>query len=169
MKILVTGGAGFIGSTVVDEYIKRGHRVWVIDNEASGIRKQVNLKAHYQKMDIRNSGALKRYFSNHKFDLLNHHAAQMDVRRSVADPFYDADVNIIGILNLLEGCRKNKIKKVEKKITTHLSMEKTDEQDEKDTPDTTRECTLTDPWIRPRAPLLFHACHGIGSPGATFG
>ncbi|MCB4757460.1 MAG: NAD-dependent epimerase/dehydratase family protein [Elusimicrobia bacterium] len=112
MRILVTGGAGFIGSHVVDRFISAGHRVWVIDNESTGKREQVNKKANYKKLDICNRNGLRAFFKNKKFDVVNHHAAQMDVRRSVEDPQFDAKVNIFGLLNLLEECRSNKVKKI---------------------------------------------------------
>ncbi len=111
MKILVTGGAGFIGSTIVDKYIDAGHRVWAFDNESSGRRSQVNPKATFVRGDVRNLGALQKLFARHKFDVVNHHAAQIDVRRSVEDPAFDAQVNIIGILNLLKLSKDNKVKK----------------------------------------------------------
>ena len=111
MKILVTGGAGFIGSTVVDEYIRMGHSVVAIDNESSGNPKQVNPKARYIKMDVGNRGQLAGLFQRQRFDIVNHHAAQIDVRRSVADPAFDAKINILGILNLLTLSEKHKIKK----------------------------------------------------------
>jgi len=111
MKILVTGGAGFIGSTIVDKYIEAGHRVWAFDNESSGRRSQVNKKATFVRGDVRNLKALQTLFSRHKFDVVNHHAAQIDVRRSVEDPAFDAQVNIIGILNLLKLSKDNKVKK----------------------------------------------------------
>lgn len=111
MKILVTGGAGFIGSTIVDKYIEAGHRVWAYDNESSGRRAQVNKKATFVRGDVRNLRALETLFSRHKFDVVNHHAAQIDVRRSVENPAFDAEVNIIGILNLLKLSKDNKVKK----------------------------------------------------------
>ncbi|MBI4534928.1 MAG: GDP-mannose 4,6-dehydratase [Ignavibacteriae bacterium] len=104
MNILVTGGAGFIGSHVVDEYLKLGHRVSVIDNLSSGLKSNINPAAEFHEVDIRDTSAVGEIMRKQKFDLVNHHAAQMDVRRSVADPMYDAAVNIIGVLSLLECC-----------------------------------------------------------------
>ncbi len=111
MRILVTGGAGFIGSHVVDAYVQEKHRVWVIDNESSGNRQQVNKAARFTRLDIRDRKKLEAYFRTHHFDVLNHHAAQIDVRKSVADPQFDAHVNIMGSLNLLELARRTKVKK----------------------------------------------------------
>lgn len=111
MKILVTGGAGFIGSHVVDAYLAAGHQVVVIDDLSSGSRENLNPKAKFYQVDIR-SDQIEGIFQREKFDILSHHAAQMDVRRSVADPKYDASVNIMGTLNLLESSRKNAVKKV---------------------------------------------------------
>jgi len=112
VKILVTGGAGFIGSNVVDAYIERGHRVWVLDNEFSGKRHQVNKKAVYVRKNITDHKALEALFKKIKFDVVNHHAAQIDVRRSVVDPEFDARVNILGLLNVLVHAQKNGVKKI---------------------------------------------------------
>jgi UDP-glucose 4-epimerase len=110
MKILVTGGAGFIGSHVVDAYLELGHEVVVVDNLSSGSIENLNPKAKFYKMDIRDSD-IEDLFKNEKPDIVNHHAAQMDVRKSVEDPIYDADVNIIGSLNLLQNCIRYGVKK----------------------------------------------------------
>jgi UDP-glucose 4-epimerase len=112
MRILVTGGAGFIGSAVVDSYVDAGHRVWAIDNESTGNRKNVNKKATYKKLDVNNRTGLKRLFKRVRFDTVNHHAAQIDVRHSVEDPVHDAKVNILGLLNILNLSIQNKVKKV---------------------------------------------------------
>lgn len=111
MKILVTGGAGFIGSHVVDEYIRLGHKVIVVDNLITGNKKNLNSKAKFYKVDIRDKNLLTKIFSSEKIDVVNHHAAQLDVRKSVADPQFDASVNIIGSLNLLELSVKFGVKK----------------------------------------------------------
>lgn len=111
MKIIVTGGAGFIGSHVVDAYIKLGHEVVVIDNLSTGMEENINPKAKFYKVDIV-SPECEEIFRKEKPDVLNHHAAQIDVRKSVQDPIFDANVNIIGTLNLLELCVKYGVKKV---------------------------------------------------------
>jgi len=103
-KVLVTGGAGFIGSHVADAYVARGDRVWVLDNLSSGKRENVPSGATFVEMDIRDEG-VRGLFRDVEFDLVNHHAAQIDVRVSVRDPAYDAQVNLLGLLNLLEGAR----------------------------------------------------------------
>jgi UDP-glucose 4-epimerase len=102
MKILVTGGAGFIGSQIADAFINEGHKVFVLDNLSSGYESNINPKAEFIKADIGDE-ALKYLFDNEKFDVINHHAAQMDVRRSVEDPLFDAQTNILGTLNLLQN------------------------------------------------------------------
>ncbi len=112
MNILVTGGAGFIGSHVVDEYIRLGHRVAIIDNLSTGRRININPAATFYEADIRDAAAMQRIFERERFDLLNHHAAQMDVRRSVEDPVYDASVNILGALTLLECCVRTGVRRV---------------------------------------------------------
>lgn len=103
MKILVTGGAGFIGSNIADRYIEAGHIVVIIDNLSTGFKKFVNKKAKFYKMGIENN-KLKDIFAKEKPDIVNHHAAQIDVRKSVEDPVFDAKTNIIGSLNLIKNC-----------------------------------------------------------------
>lgn len=102
MRILVTGGAGFIGSHIVDRLILEGHTVSVIDNLSTGKIENINQDAKFHKMDIV-SPRIERVFKKERPELICHHAAQMDVRRSVADPVNDAQTNIIGMLNLLEN------------------------------------------------------------------
>ncbi len=111
MKILVTGGAGFIGSNIVDRYIELGHEVVIVDDLSSGKKDNINPKAVFYEINIQ-SDELKEVFDKHNFDVVNHHAAQIDVRKSVDDPVYDAQINVIGLLNLLENCRKFDVKKV---------------------------------------------------------
>jgi len=111
LRILVTGGAGFIGSNIVDAYIEAGHEVAIIDNLSSGKEENLNPKARFYKIDIR-SPEIDLVFAKEKPDVLNHHAAQIDVRKSVSDPVYDANVNIIGTLGLLQSAIKHGAKKV---------------------------------------------------------
>lgn len=111
-KIAVTGGAGFIGSWVVDKYIEEGHEVYILDNLSTGQKDHINPKAHFFNIDIRDATKVGNFFNEFKPDVLNHHAAQLDVRKSVEDPVYDAQVNIVGFLNLLEAGRRNGIKKI---------------------------------------------------------
>src|SRR3990167_9120784 len=111
MNILITGGAGFIGSNAADRFIREGHQVIVVDNLITGKLKNLNPKAKLYKIDIKNREGLEGIFKENKIDIINHHAAQMDVRKSVDDPIYDADVNILGSLNLLQLAVKYKIKK----------------------------------------------------------
>ena len=110
MKILITGGAGFIGSHIQDAYIKGGHEVVVIDNLFTGREDFINKKSKFYKIDIREKDSILEIFKNEQFEVVNHHAAQMDVRASVADPVFDAEINIIGGLNLLEASIKTGVK-----------------------------------------------------------
>ena len=100
MKILVTGGAGFIGSHLVDAFLGSGHQVTVLDNLSSGHRHLVPAGAHFHEVDIRSEEAAG-IVREEKPDVLCHHAAQMNVRHSVEDPSYDADVNVLGFLRVL--------------------------------------------------------------------
>lgn len=110
-KILITGGAGFIGSHLVDAFIKNGYQVVVVDNLSTGNKKNLNSKAKFYKLDIADK-KLEDIFKKEKPDYVSHHAAQIDIRISVAQPLFDAKVNILGSLNLLQNCQKYKIKKV---------------------------------------------------------
>ncbi len=112
MKILVTGGAGFIASHITDKYIELGNEVIVVDNLYTGKKEFVNPKAKFYEADIRDKVQIKKIFQDEKPEVLNHHAAQMDVRKSVAEPQFDAEVNILGLLNLLEASKENGVKRV---------------------------------------------------------
>ncbi|MCX7770317.1 MAG: GDP-mannose 4,6-dehydratase [Proteobacteria bacterium] len=112
MKILVTGGAGFIGSHVVDGYIKKGYEVVIIDNLSSGKWENINKKAKFYLLDIRNLSELSKVFDREKFDIVNHHAAQISVPYSVENPLEDAQINVCGFINILELSVKHKVKKV---------------------------------------------------------
>ena len=111
MKIIVTGGAGFIGSNIVDAYLERGHEVHVFDDLSTGQTANLNAKATLHRLDIADQETARR-LEQIKPDILCHHAAQMDVRRSVTDPTFDARVNIIGFINLLEASKNAGVKKV---------------------------------------------------------
>jgi len=112
VNILVTGGAGFIGSHIVDSYVQLGHDVTVLDNLSTGRKKNLNPLAKFVPMDLRDSEAMRALFARQNFNVVNHHAAQIDVRRSVSDPVYDASVNILGVLTLLEECVRGGVSKV---------------------------------------------------------
>jgi UDP-glucose 4-epimerase len=110
MKILVTGGAGFIGSHLADALIERGHHVVIIDNLVTGQRQNLNPRAKFYEADIRDA-KIAEIFQAEKFEIVFHQAAQMDVRHSVADPRYDAEVNILGTVNLLQNSQRTGVKK----------------------------------------------------------
>ncbi len=110
MKILVTGGAGFIGSHVVDHLVRSGHDVDILDDLSAGSEDNINVGANFYKLDIRSKEAYK-LVSDRRYEVIVHHAAQMDVRKSVYDPSFDADVNIRGFLNLAEAGRHTGVKK----------------------------------------------------------
>lgn len=101
MKILLTGGAGFIGSNLADAYLADGHEVAVVDNLATGFRENVPAAARFYSCDICDDAALARAFDEFRPDVVSHHAAQLDVRKALADPICDADINIRGALGVL--------------------------------------------------------------------
>ena len=111
MKVLVTGGAGFIGSHVTDVFLDGGHEVWALDDLSSGRRENLRPEARLVVADIRSPEAA-RLVESGSFEVMCHLAAQMDVRRSVTDPRFDADVNVGGFLNLLEAARNSGVRKV---------------------------------------------------------
>ncbi len=102
MKILVTGGAGFIASHIVDKYIELGHEVAILDDLSTGVSQNINSKSHFIKVDIRSQEAAE-LLSDFKPEIVNHHAAQIDLRKSVENPAHDADINILGLLNLMQA------------------------------------------------------------------
>ena len=104
MRILVTGGAGFIGSHLGDALVERGHELVVVDDLSSGRKANLHPKAKLVELDLRDS-RLGEVVASYKPEVLCHYAAQIDVRKSVADPGFDADVNIVATLRLLESCR----------------------------------------------------------------
>jgi UDP-glucose 4-epimerase len=111
MKVLVTGGAGFIGSHVADALLKAGHEVHILDNLNGGFTHNIPENAFFHEMDIRDEEVVQ-LWEKHQFEVLYHLAAQMDVRTSVRDPKYDADINVLGFINLMEAGRVNGLKKV---------------------------------------------------------
>src|SRR5687767_12316002 len=111
-RVLVTGGAGFIGSHVADAYLKRGDKVWIVDDLSSGRKSNVPAAATFVQMSINDEGIEKLFAEVGGFDIVNHHAAQMDVRTSVENPRFDARINIDGFLNVVEAARKHQTRRV---------------------------------------------------------
>ncbi|MFQ5852896.1 MAG: NAD-dependent epimerase/dehydratase family protein [Candidatus Binatia bacterium] len=111
MKIVVTGGAGFIGSHIVDAYISAGHEVIIIDDFSTGDKRNLNRRAALYSLDILDP-TLPKLLSEISPNILSHHAAQMDLRRSVADPLFDARINILGLIHLLEACKDAGVDKI---------------------------------------------------------
>jgi len=111
VKILVTGGAGFIASHIADAYVAAGHEVVIVDDLSSGKRANLPGAAKFYHADIRSPEA-REIIRNERPQVLSHHAAQMDVRKSVADPAFDASVNVLGMINMLEGAREVGVSKV---------------------------------------------------------
>ncbi|MGE4384338.1 MAG: SDR family NAD(P)-dependent oxidoreductase [Endomicrobiaceae bacterium] len=112
MNILVTGGAGFIGSNITDALIEKKHKVIILDDLSTGNKRNINKKAKFYNFSVTDADKTERIFNKEKIDVVIHHAAQLDVRKSVADPSFDAEVNIKGTINILESSRKNNVKKI---------------------------------------------------------
>ncbi|MBN2461669.1 MAG: GDP-mannose 4,6-dehydratase [Candidatus Cloacimonetes bacterium] len=111
MKILLTGGAGFIGSHVAEKYLELGHEVVIIDNLSTGNMRNIPAAARFYEMDIR-SPKLVAVMNKERPQIVNHHAAQISVPYSVSEPQFDVDVNVTGFINLLQSCVKTDVKKV---------------------------------------------------------
>ena len=111
MKILVTGGAGFIGSNIVDALITRGHRVVVLDNLSTGKKENINPKAKFYKIDIRDK-KIAGIFKKEKPQAVFHYAAQIDARASARDPMFDAEINVLGSINVLQAAARAGAKKI---------------------------------------------------------
>ena len=111
-RALVTGGAGFIGSHVVDAYVQAGLDVAVVDNLATGSRANLNPAARLYEIDIRDGAAVDEVFAAERPEIVSHQAAQASVRASMEDPLRDATINVIGSLNVLEACRKHGVRKL---------------------------------------------------------
>jgi len=112
VKILVTGGAGFIGSHVVDAYVAAGHEVAVLDSLVTGRAENVNPGATLHRVDVRDLAQVQAVVTSFKPEVVSHHAAQAEVPKSVADPGYDALINVVGGLNVLKACVDNSVRKV---------------------------------------------------------
>lgn len=108
MKILVTGGAGFIGSHVVDAYVLAGHEVGIIDDLSTGARENINPKAEFWQGSIIDGSFVDQVISSFRPEVLNHHAAHIHVGKSVDDPKFDATINILGTINLMQSLVKYK-------------------------------------------------------------
>jgi UDP-glucose 4-epimerase len=111
VRILVTGGAGFIGSHVVDAYVAAGHEVAVIDNFSTGNEANLNSEARLFRIDVRDRPEVDKAIAEFRPEIVNHHAAQAEVPKSVADPAFDAQVNVIGGINLLKASVDHDVRK----------------------------------------------------------
>lgn len=112
MKILITGGAGFIGSHIGDKLAEMGNRVIIVDDLSAGKEENINPQASFYKLDIRDRESLERVFAQEQPEIVNHHAAQTDVRRSMQDPIFDAQVNVLGSINVIDLSLKYRVRKV---------------------------------------------------------
>ena len=112
MRILVTGGAGFIGSNVADRLLQLGHEVAIFDDLSTGFREFVNPRAKFHEGDLADAAAIDRCIADFRPEIVDHHAAQIDVRKSVSDPVRDARVNILGSIALMQSCTRHGVRKV---------------------------------------------------------
>ncbi|MBI2549182.1 NAD-dependent epimerase/dehydratase family protein [Candidatus Woesearchaeota archaeon] len=112
MKMLVTGGAGFIGSHIVEQYVQAGHEVVVVDNLSTGKRENLHPNTRFYELDIQQQQELAKIFAKEKPEIVNHQAAQISASRSLKDPLNDAQTNVLGSLSLLECCRQYSVKKI---------------------------------------------------------
>lgn len=111
MRVLVTGGAGFIASHVAEGFLAAGHEVAVLDNLSTGFRHNIPSNATFFEVDIRDAAAVDKVIAAFRPDVIDHHAAQMDVRKSLVDPQFDAQCNIVGSINLITSAHKHAVKK----------------------------------------------------------
>lgn len=111
MKILVTGGAGFIGSWVSNAFLREDHEVVIVDDLSTGKKENLPKEAKFIECDIRDFDSVEKIVSDFKPDIVDHHAAQIDVRKSVDNPMHDAEINILGTLHLIESCLRHGVKK----------------------------------------------------------
>jgi len=111
-KILVTGGAGFIGSHIVDKYLSLGHEVAIVDDLTTGKKENINSRAKFYKVDLRDKRSIAKVMHRERPEIINHQAAQKSVSNSVEDPTHDAGINVIGFLNLMEEAKPAGVKKV---------------------------------------------------------
>ena len=111
MKVLVTGGAGFIGSAVADRLVAVGHQAVVVDDLSSGCPSDVPQRVAFYQADVRDEDAVDEVLAREKPQVVSHHAAQVSVRESTADPARDASVNVVGLLNLLQACARHGVKR----------------------------------------------------------
>jgi UDP-glucose 4-epimerase len=112
LKVLVTGGCGFIGSHIVDELVKKSYDVMVIDNLSTGKKERLNSKAKLIVADIKNGSELIKIFKSEEPEIVIHTAAQVMLRKSLEEPIFDAVTNIIGTINVLEACKQSNVKKI---------------------------------------------------------
>jgi UDP-glucose 4-epimerase len=112
MRVLITGGAGFIASHIADAHLRRGDEVLVADNLCAGRRENVPQAADFAQLDITDEVAVHKLWDDFRPDIVSHHAAQIDVRRSLAEPAFDARVNIIGSINVIKNCVDYKTRRI---------------------------------------------------------
>ncbi len=163
MRILVTGGAGFIGSHVADAYLAAGHEVAVVDDLSTGSKENLDPRARFFRVDIR-SAELPAVLADFRPEVVNHHAAQMSVSVSARDPRLDADINILGTLNLLEAAVRNGVRRI---IFASTGGAMYGDQDTLPTPETVFPQPVSPYGVAKLAVErylhAFHAMHGLSA------
>lgn len=161
-RVLVTGGAGFIASHVADAYIARDDRVWVLDDLSSGRESNVPKQAEFVHMSVNDARVQDLFEKVGGFDVVSHHAAQVDVRKSVADPRNDARINLDGLLNLLESCRRTGLARF---LFVSSGGVVYGEPDERPTPETAPKLPLSPYGVSKLASEFYlhyyHRIHGL--------
>jgi UDP-glucose 4-epimerase len=161
-RVLVTGGAGFIGSHVADAYLAAGDRVWVLDDLSTGKQENVPASAEFVRAGIESPAVAALFEQTGGFDIVNLHAAQIDVRKSVEDPRYDARINVDGFLNVLECCRRYRVKRV---LFVSSGGVVYGEPDERPTPETAPKLPLSPYGVTKLSAeqylYYYHRVHGM--------
>ncbi len=170
MKILITGGAGFIGSHIGDFLVENEHKVIILDNLSSGKKENINPKAKLIEADVTDFPKIEEIFAEEKPEIVYHLAAQMDVRKSVEDPLFDSKTNILGSLNLLNLSVKYKIKKF---IFSSTGGATYGDTDNRPTPETETEWPLS-PYGVAKLSVdkflnYFHQIHGLNYVSLRYG
>ena len=169
MRVLVTGGAGFIASHLVDALVARRDAVVIVDDLSTGKERNLNPLATFHRVDIRDAGALAAVFREERPEIVSHHAAQMDVRRSMADPAFDAQVNVVGLVNLLQLCAQYQVRKVVFSSTSAVYSEPTRLPADETVPVRPQSAYGLSKHVGEKYLQLYHDVHRVGFTAFRYG